>query len=280
MDFFRDIVLVAAAQSGGSAATPQFASWPALIGAEMQINGDCGSSTGWNLNNAVIAGGKLTMTSAAIGSGATNDGTPASAFIEGATYRLGSTQDSFTLGSLKHFIGTAAGTLINSAGTYTQDLVATGLGGGDGWFLEAQATTTCSLDNFSCVSVGLLGVEADWTFAGSVEWDPNLPNGLNFNSAVEGDTASLTGAAKTAFDAAVSNNTACSVTLTSGLSGGLSGTVQVKFKGGVAVDFEFDTTVGQKVTHTVTSGAGSGADFVAGAANADGKIIDVDVSLA
>lgn len=280
---FQQILMAAATQGGGTAVS-QFASWPPLIGAEMMVNGDCGSATGWTLVNAVIALGKLGMTSAAAGSGATNSGTDASSLVEDATYRNVFTADSFPLGGLKLNMGTTQGALRNTAGTFSEDIIATGLGGGDGWSLEAQATTTCSLDNFSVKSFGLLGVGADWTTTSGTIYAPyqfvTLPAGaITFDSAAINEEIELTGAAKTAFDNAVSSNTACSVTIYAGSDNPLNGTVGVKLKGGTKVDFSFAAAPGASITHTVTSGAGSGFELIAGADFPIGDLVRVGITL-
>lgn len=121
-----------------------------------------------------------------------------------------------------------------------------------------------------------MGSASDWTLTG----DASFNDGVDFADNPD-DSAALTGAAQTAFDAAVSNSTAYSVTLTSDLDSGpfgaLTGTITLSMKGGVPVDFVFAGVSGATVNHAVTSGAGSGflLDVVSG--STIGGVVDVEV---
>lgn len=118
------------------------------------------------------------------------------------------------------------------------------------------------------------GVEADWSFAGDAAfWNGSGPG---FDGGESDDIASLTGAAKTAFDAAVSDSTACSVTVTaSGYFGG--GSAEIRMKGGSWVDMLINND--GPFTQTVTSGTGSGFD-VRGKNGSVLNVADVDITLA
>lgn len=96
--------------------------------------------------------------------------------------------------------------------------------------------------------------EADWTFTGGWSWSAGE---IVVFESTAGETAELAGAAKTAFDAAVSNSTACTVTLTFSVGNFLTGTISVAMKGGASVDFVGDGGTAE-IANTVTSGAGSG----------------------
>lgn len=278
---FRQILMAAATQPA-AASVASYAAWPALIGAEMMVNPDCSSGTGWTLPaGVVIAAGKMTATAA--GSVVTNDGVADDSMIDGATYRNVFTIDSRSSGSAQLSNGSTSGTSRNSAGTFSQDIVAANTGpGNDGW-LMGLTSATMILDNFSVKSVGLLGVEADWAFTGaSVFWQALSafgPDLIVFDGASAGDKAELTGSAKTSFDAAVSNSTACTVTLSTDAGSSLNGTISVALKGGTPVNFVFDGS-GADVSHTVTSGTGSGFILTAGSDFPSGDIIRVQIALA
>lgn len=262
-----------------SASSPPAAAWPSLIGAEMMVGGGCDNSADWTLGVGVtvnVVAGKMVAT--ATSNIAENDGTPDSAFVADATYRNAFTIDSRSAGSAQIFLQGVPGTSRSTAATFSEDIVA-GEAGNDGWIFQFTSATM-QLDNFSVKSVGLLGVEADWTFVGvGVSWaGTTFPDGVQFGGPVAGVTASLTGTAKTAFDAAVSNSTLCSVTVTSD-NNGLTGTVQVAMKGGAAVDFTFDGSPFQTVTHNVTSGTGSGFQLISGNDEPDGRLIRVAIVL-
>lgn len=257
---FRDILLVAASQGGGVAAAPA-AAWPSLIGAEMMVNGDCSSSTGWNLPaGSAIAGGKMTLT--AFGDNIYNDGILGPALIAGATYRCVFTTDTVAAGSIQWFLGNTQGTARSTVGTFSQDIVSDDTEGG-----LAVTTATMQLDNFSVKSVGLNGVEADWTFTNGAGWSAD---GKVVFDGTPGQTAALTGSAATAFDAAVTTNTACTVTF-SGADWN-SGTVQISLRGGAFVDMVL-TDSGDFVK-TITSGTLSGYEVksTAGAEVRQGRV--------
>lgn len=248
------------AQAEVAAASPGFAAWPSLIGAEMMVNGDCGSATGWTVGAGCtvnVTPGKMVM--AAYGGNASNSGVQDIAFVDQSTYRCAFTIDTATLGSLHIELGNTVGTTRSTAATFSQDLLADDPLGGGGWKLSVDTAATMQLDNFSVKSVGLLGVEADWTLTGGVIWDAF--GGPSFGGDGS-ETAALTGSAKISFDAAVSNSTACTVTVTGGDSdagvAALLGSIDISMKGGTPVTFVFNETPGQQVSHTVTSGAGSG----------------------
>lgn len=249
------------------------ASWPALIGAEMMVNGDCSSATGWAFNaGGSIAVGKMQLV--AYSDVAENDGITGTV-IDGATYRSAFTIDTVSLGSIRWEFGNGLGTSRTAPGAYTEDIVAADTTGAN---LNATSATM-QLDNFSVKSVSLLGVEADWAFSDTVFvfWTPGPPSAVSFD-ALGTQTASLTGTALTAFDAAVSNSTACSVTLTNSV-GSPAQTISVAMKGGTAVNFTFTDTPGETVTQTVTSGAGSGF-VLANVGAAAVAIVRVQIALA
>ena len=245
------------------------ATWPSLIGAEMMTNGDCSSGTGWTLGAGVaIAAGKMTATTST--SSTANSGVPDGAFVSGGTYRNAFTIDSVTVAGTgaRVSIGATNGTLRTTAATFSQDIVAPASGA---WAFSTNGVSMV-LDNFSVKSVGLMGVEADWTLTGGASWGAGSPI---FGGGAA--TASLTGAAATSFDAAVSNNTACSVTIyTNLIEDTLDGTVAISLKGGVSVNFVGDGAT-ESITHTVTSGSGSGFSADGGAAT--GKITRVQIAL-
>jgi hypothetical protein len=244
---------------------PSFASWPALVGDELMINGDCSSATGWVLGAGVaIALGKMTMTAAS--SDTNNDGV--FALVAGADYRCAFTVDTLSLGTVQVAAGTGQGTVRSTTGTFSQDL---NTGDGGDWILTATGATM-QLDNFSVKSVGLLGVAADWSLFGDVSF---VAGALVFGGG--GATASLTGSAQTAFDAGVTDVTDCSVTLSADAAG-IDGTLSVALKGGSPVSFVFDATPGQQVTNTVTSGSGSGFDLSGG--GGIGASVRVQITLA
>lgn len=248
---FHEIVMLAATQNGIAAAggSPAVASWPSLIGAEMMVNGDCGSATGWILGTgAVIAAGKMTLTAAT--SDTTNEGPDSNTLLEGATYRCVLTIDTVSLGTVQILLGAGAGTVRSTVATFSQDIVATDLAGeGRGWALVCTSATM-QLDSFGVKSVGLLGIETDWAFTGDGFF--NAVGAIAFDEGT--GTASLTGAALTSFNAGVSNSTACDVTITSVFA---TGAISVSMKGGAPVTFTFDGS-GDPVTEEVTSGTGSG----------------------
>lgn len=261
-----------------------FAAWPSLIGAEMMINGDCSSGTGWTLGGGLtIAAGKMTATVST--STAVNSGALDVPFVNGIAYRTVFTIDTASLGSVQPFIGITAGTSRSTVNTFTQDIVAAGVPGGDGWVLYTTSATM-QLDNFSVKSVGGLGVTADWSFSGAfITWraaDSVSPDVISFAEPPAGDKAELTGSAKTAFDAGVSNSTACSVSLTASEANPIIGTVSVTLKGGTPVSFVFSGAPSEVVTDTVTSGTGSGFVLTAvgfGVSDPLGDISRIQVSL-
>jgi hypothetical protein len=213
----------------------------------MMVNGDCSSGTGWTLPaGSAIAAGKMTLT--AFTSTVNNSGVTIDTLIDGATYRNAFTIDSRVGGSVQIYLGETGGTIRSSVGTFSEDMVY--VFNDDNWILFGATSATMQLDNFSVKSVGLNGIEANWTL--TANWNSTFQC-IQFGG-IAGETGSLTGAAATAFDAAVSNNTAC--TFTALISQYNSGTVEVSFKGGAWVDMEI-TTDGE-FTKTVTSGTGSG----------------------
>src|SRR5207244_11549858 len=107
------------------------------------------------------AAGKMTVTASS--DLANNDGVTTDALIDGATYRNAFTIDSAAAGTAQIFIGSGSGTVRSTAGTFSQDIVYAD--SGDPWFIQFTSATM-QLDSFSVKSVGLLGVEADWTFTG------------------------------------------------------------------------------------------------------------------
>ncbi len=272
MDFLQ-ILMTAATQGGGAAATPAVAAWPSLIGANQILDPGCADPTKWNEGAGVtvnVTPGKMVATAAS--STTTNDGMLSGTTIAGATYRPLFTADSLS-GTARVTVGGTAGTARTLAGTYSQDIVAAD---DTGWQITFTAATGI-FDTFSCVSVGLLGVEADWSLGGLVVWETSNPVGPNFQEDAS-DSAALTGSAAVALDAAVSNNTACSVTLTTGI-GGMGGSLDVSLKGGTPVTFSFSFGAFEEVTHTVSSGTGSG--FLADSNNGDpaaGTFIRVQIT--
>lgn len=249
------------------------AAWPSLIGAEMMVNGDCSSDTGWQLNftpGITFVGGKMLLAAVADGSFIGNDGV--SSLVIDGTYRCVYTIDSRTSGAVQISIGATLGTSHNAAGTFSEDLVS----GGIEWSLNMVGTTTMQLDNFSVKGVGLMGVEADWSFSsGEAFW---AITGIVFDGSTVGTTAQLTGAAKTSFDAAVSSNTACSVTLYQNAGDPQNGTVSVTMKGGTPVNFVFAGDA--SISHTVTSGSGSGFILTAGSDFPGITVTRVQIALA
>lgn len=243
---FQQILMVAATQGGGVAASPGIASWPALIGAEMMVNGDCSSATGWELSAGVaIALGKMTTT--AFTNIIPNNGITDTTLI-GATYRCAFTIDTVSLGTME-WSGGVSGTAQGSVGTFSQDLLSSDVS----IFLSATSSTM-QLDNFSVKSVGLMGTASDWSFTGGALFDAGVIIFIE-NPA---DSAALTGAAATAFDAAVSDSTACNVTIFSDQANPLTGGgLNISLKGGTPFTFLFNG-FGAPVTQTVTSGTGSG----------------------
>lgn len=268
--------------NGMAASVASYAAWPSLIGAEMMVNGDCSSATGWTLPTGVaIALGKMTLTTAPTAE-ISNSGPIGAAMVEGAAYRCVFTIDTISLGALTQIVGQTIGTQRSSAGTFSEDLIAVGIADDGGWRIyESTAPTTCQLDNFSVKSVGLLGVEADWAASSAnAYFQAGPPDSIYFDSAVANDKVELTGSAKTAFDAAVSSNTACTVTLYTSDGAPLDGTIGVKMKGGTKVNFSFSATPGESVSHTVTSGSGSGFEVIAGGDNPAGAVVRVVIVLA
>lgn len=271
------------------AAGPQFAAWPSLIGAEMMVNGDCGSATGWTDNGnppgaVVVAAGVMTATLSLMLEN--NSGVAAAAMVEGATYRCVNTIGAVSVPAegVRQRIGLGEGGELTAPGTYSEDIVATDVENEGGWAIASvSGAVTMTFDDFSIKSVGLLGVEADWTFTGDVGWSPGAsigPDAIRFDGSSIGDQAELTGSAMTAFDASVSNNTACSVTLTTSVNNPLDGTIRIAMKGGVPVSFVFFGTPGDTVTHTVTSGSGSGCVVSAGSDNPAGDLVRSEIDLA
>lgn len=253
------------------------AAWPSLIGAEMMVNGDCSSATGWSLGTGIaIAGGKMTAATAGT-SAASNSGVDEGVFFTPATYRCDFTIDTRSAGSAQITMGDATGTSRTTTGTFSQDLSPTVSDGG--WSISL-ATATMQLDSFSVKSIGLLGVEGDWTFTGAgTSWESVFPDGILFNAATTGEKAELTGAAKTSFDTSVSNSTACAVTITPDVNNPLDATISFSMKGGTAVNFAFDG-LGTPITHTVTSGTGSGCIVTVVSAALSGKLIRIQCPLA
>jgi hypothetical protein len=116
---FRDIVMVAATQSGGASAGPP-------LGPELIINGNMSSDVGWTLggdgNIPVIAGGKMTIGPAPDGGTALQSPT-----IDVATYRTSVTIDSITDGFVQLYLGNVAGTPRTAPGTFIEDIAADGV---------------------------------------------------------------------------------------------------------------------------------------------------------
>lgn len=238
-----------------AAVSPGFAAWPSLIGDEMLLDPNCATGVGWDLGlGYTIAVGKMTVTTA--NAATVNTGTPASAFLPDAVYRCAITADSVTLNGFALHVNDTTGVTRTAAGTYTEDLI--NAGESDGWFIQNEGgNLTAQLDNFSVKSVGLMGVEADWTFTGGIFWSVS-DAGLVFDSAPAGETAELTGSAKTAFDAAVSSATACMMSVYVSSYG--EGNLEARLKGGswIALDVSAD---GWSTPVAITSGAGSGCEF-------------------
>ena len=179
-----------------------FAAWPSLIGAEMMVNGDCSSATGWGLPaGSAIAVGKMTLT--AFTDVIENTGVT-DTLINGATYRCVFTVDTVSLGAVRWVLGSTAGTSRSTTGTFSQDILSTDVSG-----VVEGIGATMQLDNFSVKSVGLVGIETDWSLSGSLAWIDGPPAGFSFGDGDESTIASLTGSALTAFAASVSFNTAC-----------------------------------------------------------------------
>lgn len=267
---FQQILMAAATQGGGAAAAPAQASWPSLIGAEMMVNGDCSSGTGWNLaTGTVVAAGKMTMTTANANT-VGNSGVNIDTLIDGATYRNVFTIDTVSLGSVQLALGGTFGTSRSTTGTFSQDIVYTY--NDDNWLL-IPTTATMQLDNFSVKSVGANGQASDWSFTGDGSF---ASGGFVRTNGSDIFSCSLAGAAATAFDAAVSSNTACTVSFTEepGYSG--NGQILVSLKGGVAV--AFDWSLGVTAPRTVTSGSGSGFKIESG--DADVSIALIQITLA
>ncbi len=258
-----------------SAAPPvQIASWPALIGAEMMVNGDCGSQTGWFLPaGSAIALGKMTLT--AFGDQIENDGISSAQLIIGATYRTAFTIDTVSLGSVFWAAG-LDGAPRSTVATFSQDIVADS----DSAFFEG-VSATMQLDNFSVKSVGLMGIEANWSFVGfQIVWvvDGPPPGMLSFGEAAQADIASLTGSAATAFDAAVSASTATTVSVY--VPAYSAGDLSVRLRGGSWVALNISAT-GWSTPVAVTSGSGNGFDLRGNAGGtAELSIAAVDIDLA
>lgn len=94
-----------------------------------------------------------------------------------------------------------------------------------------------------------MGASGDWAFVGGGAFS----DAVDFEDSNDGSTASLTGAAATAFDAAVGGSTPYSVTITAVQS---LGDVEIAMKGGTFVPME--AAGSNEFTKTITSGAGSG----------------------
>lgn len=124
-----------------------------------------------------------------------------------------------------------------------------------------------------------MGVEADWAFVGgAISWNAGL-NQIDWDNPADTDTASLTGTAKTSFDAAVSANTACNFTFTS--PGGEGSNMQFRARGGSWTNLVMDGSTGPFVV-PCTSGSGSGFDLrgvVGGSGGADG-LVNIQIALA
>lgn len=263
-----------------AAATPTYAAWPPLPGAEMIQGGGCTDPADYTLPAGVtvnVVPGKMVATAAT--GGAQNDGTPFTAFIEGGTYRCAEVGDSVTVGNYKISIGATVGVTRTTSGTYTQDLVAVDLEAtGDGWSIQFT-TATAQLDNFSVKSIGLMGVEADWSIAGggALVW---FEGALSFSDAGQSDIGSLTGSALTAFTASVSFSTACLIRfyVPSGRYEGGDISVRVHQGSWVAAAISAD---GWSTPVAITSGAVAGFDV---RGNAGGTtliaIAAVDIDLA
>lgn len=236
--------------SPGAAAPPQYAAWPALIGAEMMVNGNCSSSTGWGLPaGAVIALGKLSLTT--LSDTIENDGITDTLII-GASYRFLFTIDTVSLGSVRWISGATDGTSRSTVGTFSEDLIVADVAA-----QMACTSATMQLDNFSVKSVGLLGISTDWSFTGSTPPTFTAGGAIDMNGCDTGDVASLTGSAKTAFDAAVSNSATCNVNIT--IAGYVQSNIEIRMKGGSWVEVSI---AGDGVASAeIASGTGSGFDI-------------------
>lgn len=127
-----------------------------------------------------------------------------------------------------------------------------------------------------------MGAVANWTIGSDCSFLTGPPTGIAFNEPVENTANSLTGAAETSFNAAVASSAAFNVTVISAAADHpditpLIGTVFVAMKDGTPVAFVFAGTPSQEVTHTVTSGAGSGFDLIAGDDFPSGGLVDVEI---
>lgn len=262
------------------------ASWPELVGDNMIQAPDMSASEPWGnqptgcLVNDIT--GKMIWTAVAAGEGPTNDGTPASAFISAARYLVSRDISGLLAGEVAIALGDEVGISWGGNGTDLSEVLVAADPMGDGFriFNSSGGAATLSLDNVSVKTFQGMGQEASWALTGGDVRFLNGPDGVSFDSSPEGDNAVLTGGSKAAFDAAVTDSTACTVSLTAGIEFVFSGTVQVKMKGGTAVDFTFVGDPGEVITHTVTSDTGSGFELIAGPDNPTGRIVLIRIALA
>lgn len=154
-----------------------------------------------------------------------------------------------------------------------------GLGFDPGFGLGAatlSAAGTVASASFASWPLAGMGAESDWAFVGTaLYWGGGFIE-YDSNGATNSDTTSLTGAALTAFDAAVSDNTACNLTFSIDYLDDPN-VFEVRMKGG---SWTPATTTGSSpVIVACTSGSGSG--FQLRGANSSSGIIDItDIDVA
>lgn len=262
-----------------ASALPSFASWPALVGAEMNTDPGFTNAAAWTLDTGVtvnVLPGKLVFTAAADGAAAFQS---PYALIGEASYRTVAVIGTATLGGVRPVIGGEGfGTTRTAAGTFQQDITA-GFDDGYNFLIQAVGTTTATLDSFSFKSIGLMGVEGDWTLpVDSITWDA-AAQGLKFEDADNTKIVSITGTGLTQFTAAVSFNTAVMFSVyVSGFVGGGDASVRIHNGSWVPLNFLAD---GWSTPVAVTTGAVAGLDFRGNAGGTSTFIIQAcDIDLA